>query len=331
MRKGFLMMAAVAAVFGTMSCKKDNVPSMNQGNANVPVDGERTELTVGIATGMTKSTTITADDEVKVNNLQVFVFRGDALDAYGVADNASTVTVSCTKGNREVYAVVNAPDLKDIATKTDLLAAKSALSDNDESNFVMIGKTNADLPSELPVNVEVDRIVSKVVLKTVNRAFTSAALAALNFSIDEIFITNVAGDVNYGLTDNPLEWYNKMDYNSEMAMFTHDAPAASVVNEEAYSTQHTFYCYPNKAADSDAASWSPRRTRLVLKTTLGTDTYYYPVTLPELENNKSYELELTITRPGSDNADNPVSFADCSFSISVKPWTVVTVSDGVEI
>ena len=331
MRKGFLMMAAVAAVFGTMSCKKDNVPSMNHGNANVPVDGERTELTVGIATGMTKSTTITADDEVKVNNLQVFVFRGDALDAYGVADNASTVTVSCTKGNREVYAVVNAPDLKDIATKTDLLAAKSALSDNDESNFVMIGKTIADLPSELSVNVEVDRIVSKVVLKTVNRAFTSAALAALNFSIDEIFITNVAGDVNYGLTDNPLEWYNKMDYNSEMAMFAHDAPAASVVNEEAYSTQHTFYCYPNKAADSDATSWSPRRTRLVLKTTLGTDTYYYPVTLPELENNKSYELELTITRPGSDNADMPVSFEDCAFEITVKPWTVVAVTDGIVI
>ena len=114
-------------------------------------------------------------------------------------------------------------------------------------------------------------------------------------------------------------------------MFTHDAPAASVVNEEAYSTQHTFYCYPNKAADSDATSWSPRRTRLVLKTTLGTDTYYYPVTLPELENNKSYELELTITRPGSDNADMPVSFEDCAFEITVKPWTVVAVTDGIVI
>ena len=44
------MMAAVAAVFGTMSCKKDNVPSMNQGNANVPVDGERTEHTGAIPT-----------------------------------------------------------------------------------------------------------------------------------------------------------------------------------------------------------------------------------------------------------------------------------------
>ena len=325
------MVAAVAAVFGTMSCRKDNVPSMNQGNTNVPVDGKRTELTVGIATEMTRSTTITADDEVKVNNLQVFVFRGDALDAYGVADNASSVTVSCTKGDREVYAVVNAPDLKDIATKTDLLAAKSALTDNDESNFVMFGKTDATLPSELPVNVEVDRMVSKVVLKTVNRAFTSAALAALDFSIDEIFITNVAGDVNYGMTDNPVDWYNKLDYSSEMAMFTHDAPAASVVNEESYSTQHTFYCYPNKAADSDASSWSPRRTRLVLKTTLGTDTYYYPVTLPELENNKSYELELTITRPGSDNADMPVSFEDCAFEITVKPWTVVAVTDGIVI
>lgn len=174
-------------------------------------------------------------------------------------------------------------------------------------------------------------MVSKVVLKTVNRDFTSAALAALDFSIDEIFITNVAGDVNYGLTDNPVEWYNKMDYSSELAMFTHDAPAASVANEEAYSTQHTFYCYPNKAADSDAASWSPRRTRLVLKTTLGTDTYYYPVTLPELENNRSYELEITITRPGSDNADMPVSFEDCAFEITVKPWTVVPVTDGIII
>ena len=331
MRKRFLMVAAVAAVFGTMSCKKDNVPSMNQSNASVLVDDERTELTVGIATGTTRSTTITAEDEVKVNNLQVFVFRGDALDSYGVADNASSVTVSCTKGDREVYAVVNAPDMKDIATKTELLAAKSALTDNNESNFVMFGKTTTTLPSELPVKVEVDRLVSKVVLKTVNRKFTSVALAALNFSIDEIFITNVAGDVNYGLTDNPVEWYNKMDYSSELAMFTHDAPAASVANEEAYSTQHTFYCYPNKAADSDAASWSPRRTRLVLKTTLGTDTYYYPVTLPELENNKSYELELTITRPGSDNADMPVSFEDCAFEITVKPWTVVPVTDGIII
>ena len=331
MRKTFLLMAAAAAGFGTMSCQKDNSPEMNPGNANMPVDGERTELTVGIGSTVTRSTTITSDDEVKVNNLQVFVFRGDALDAYGTADDASSVTVSCTKGTREVYAVVNAPDMKDIATKTDLLAAKSELTDNNESNFVMIGKTNAELPSDVTVNVDVDRIVSKVVLKKVNRNFTSAALAALAFSIDEIFITNVAGDVNYGLTDNPLDWYNKMDYASELAMFTHDAPAASVINAEAYSTQHTFYCYPNKAADSDATSWSPRRTRLVLKTTLGTDTYYYPVTLPELENNKSYEIELTITRPGSDNADMPVSFEDCAFSISVKPWTVITVTEGIEI
>ena len=42
------MMAAVAAVFGTMSCRKDNVPSMNQGNGNVPVDGERTALNSAI-------------------------------------------------------------------------------------------------------------------------------------------------------------------------------------------------------------------------------------------------------------------------------------------
>ena len=51
----------------------------------------------------------------------------------------------------------------------------------------------------------------------------------------------------------------------------------------------------------------------------------------ELENIKSYELELTITRPGSDYADMPVSFEDCAFEITVKPWTVVAVTDGIVI
>ena len=48
--------------------------------------------------------------------------------------------------------------------------------------------------------------------------------------------------------------------------------------------------------------------------------------------NKSYEIaEVVLTRPGSDNPDEPVSFADATFSITVIDWTVVPVTEGTTI
>jgi hypothetical protein len=66
----------------------------------------------------------------------------------------------------------------------------------------------------------------------------------------------------------------------------------------------------------------------VVKATLGTDVYYYPITLPALESNKSYEIEeLILTRPGSDDPDKPVSIQECTFQINVLGWTTVAVAD----
>ena len=73
-------------------------------------------------------------------------------------------------------------------------------------------------------------------------------------------------------------------------------------------------------------------TRIVIETTLGTSKYYYPINLPEMADNKSYEIEeVVLTRPGSDNPDEPVSFADATFSINVIDWTVVPLTEGTTI
>ena len=131
----------------------------------------------------------------------------------------------------------------------------------------------------------------------------------------------------------PSIWFNKRAYGSEQSTFTYDAPGASVANGGTYSTEHTFFAYANPTVDdTSSATWSPRHTRLVLKTRLGDDTYYYPITLPVLEPNKSYEIEnLTLTRPGSDDPDVPVTFTDCTFDINVLPWTSVEVTEGTTI
>ena len=313
--------AFAAALAALVACNKNDVAPMQPQNQETL---EPCELTVGICGAMTKATAVSADNEAKVNNLQVFVFRGDDLDAYASVDNAQELTLSCTAGDRVVYALVNAPDYSAVPGKAALLAKVSELSANSLTNFEMVGSKSVTLPQSEKVSIDVNRIASRVVLKKITRSFTSEALQALNFKVDAIYLINVAGNTSYDLSAAPAKWYNVAENKDELASLLYDAPASLITNGQSYSTAHTFYAYPNDLATNT--------TRLVIETTLGETKYYYPINLPEMAANKSYEIEeVKITRPGSDNPDDPVSFADATFSINVIDWTVVPVTEGTTI
>ena len=311
--------AFAAALAALVACNKNYVAPMQPQNQESLVP---CELTVGICGSMTKATAVTKENEAKVNNLQVFVFRGDDLDAYASVDNAMELTLSCTAGERVVYALVNAPNYSSVPGKAALLAKVSELSANTLTNFEMVGSKTVTLPQSEKVSIDVNRIASRVVLKKVTRNFTSAALQSLDFTVDAIYIINVAGNTSYDLTAAPAAWYNvaKFQSNDQVNSLLHDPVNKSVDNGASYPTQHAFYSYPNDATN--------KTTRLVIETTLGETKYYYPINLPAMESNKSYEIaEVTITRPGSDDSDVPVSFEDATFSINVIDWTVVPVED----
>ena len=313
--------AFAAALAALVACNKNEATPMQPQNPESLVP---CELTVGICGAMTRATAVSADNEAKVNNLQVFVFRGDDLDAYASVDNAQELTLSCTAGDRVVYALVNAPDYSAVPGKAALLAKVSELSANSLSNFEMVGSKSVTLPQSEKVSIDVNRIASRVVLKKITRSFTSEALQALNFKVDAIYLINVAGNTSYDLSAAPAKWYNVAENKNELASLLYDAPASLITNGQSYSTAHTFYAYPNDLATNT--------TRLVIETTLGETKYYYPINLPEMAANKSYEIEeVKITRPGSDNPDEPVSFADATFSINVIDWTVVPVTEGTTI
>ena len=313
--------AFAAALAALVACNKNDVAPMQPQNQESLVP---CELTVGICGAMTKATAVSADNEAKVNNLQVFVFRGDDLDAYASVENAKELTLSCTAGEREVYALVNAPDYSSVPGKAALLAKVSELSANTLTNFEMVASKSVTLPQTGTVSIDVNRIASRVVLKKITRNFTSAALQALDFTVDAIYLVNVAGNTSYDLTAAPSTWYNVAENKGELASLLADTPAAPIAQGQAYDTDHTFYAYPNDLAVNT--------TRIVIETTLGTSKYYYPINLPQMASNKSYEIaEVVLTRPGSDNPDEPVSFADATFSINVIDWTVVPVTEGTTI
>ena len=347
MKRSVLLTFGAAALLSLAACNKDAARS---DVAGVP-EGSPLRLVVGVEGSMgTRATGITSNDEsteAKVNSLQVLVFNGDNLDGYGSSVGSKIATVSCTSGSRDIYAVVNAPSLASITTKTALLATVSELA-NEVSNFQMIGHKTETLQVDGNVEIGVDRLAARVVIRGIKNALESAAQAA-DFKLLSVYLTNVAGDVDLGKASDyeVSKWYNRRGYESSNSLgnFDYDAVNETVAAGATNSTVHFFYSMPNAAADvvgipAGETGYTARRARLVIKAEIAGAVYNYPILLPVLESNKSYEINLVnLTRvgnlddgnhdpddPDDDDEEKPIVGFEQGFEITVNPWTVVLVN-----
>ena len=335
-------LAAVAATLCTVACNKDF--SGNAGTEMLqPQEEERYEVEVSITGGMnviTKSSDSSFDDDRSVvSNIQFFAFNGDGeLESYKKVTDGLSTKLSLRNGTNSIWAVVNAPDITTVSTLTQLKAVTSSLSDN-LSNFVMVGSSTLTLPivdSDGGIDpILVSRLASRVIVKKVTAAFTNPAYAAATCKLKKMYLINAAGDINLGRNEAPTVWYAKQAYEdvSGLADFLSTSGGDHDLNTAPFNTTCYHYCYPNPTtADTSVSTWSPRHTRMVIEVQLDSETFYYPITLPVLEYGKSYEIEnLTITRKGSTNPDEPVSLSNVNYSINVRPWTVVPVTAGITI
>ena len=106
MKTVFPYAAAAAALLIMNACNKNDRPPL-------PIEEGRIRVEIGIeGTGATRATGIVTGSEAseaKVNDLQIFVFNGDQLDGYAHGTSTKSLSVSCTAGSRDIYAIVNAP------------------------------------------------------------------------------------------------------------------------------------------------------------------------------------------------------------------------------
>lgn len=345
MKKISILLASALALAAFASCSKNG--SVADAGESLPV-----RLVIeAVGSGGTRATGVVSNSEsteAKVNTLQVLVFNGDALDGYGSSTGSRVATVSCTSGERDIYAVVNAPSLASVTSKAALLARVSSLA-NEIDNFQMIGSKTETLKYDGTVVVPVDRFAARVVIKGIKNAHANAALAD-QFRIQAVYLTNAVGDVDYGKSAGyvPATWYNRRGYEAEnnLGSFTYDALNETVAAGETYSTAHYFYTMPNGFAGQvglpeGATAFTPRAVRLVVRVVIAGTLYNYPILLPSLESNKSYEIELlTITKngnpddgrhdpddPDDDDEERPVTGFEQNFEVTVNDWTVVLVGD----
>ncbi len=312
MKTHSLVTAALAAL-ALASCTREKAD----------IDGKPVEVNVTIlGTAPTRATSVTYANESKVANLQVYVFNDGKLEDYQDAGAAMTAQLTATSGERTVWALVNAPSLKDVTTEADLKARVSRLADNKTNALVMSGSTTQELKDGGTVPVTVKRLVSRVSIKKISTEF-QYALAGESLTVDGIYLINVAGDGNYAADGTPETWVNQLGHkDTGLDALLYDKLSATVNNKKTYEKEHVFYPYPNPTQeDSYEADWKPRHTMLVVEVTFEGKKGYYPVVLPVLERNKTYVIdEMVIRHRPGDVPYQPLETGDATVQITVNDW-----------
>ncbi|MCQ2147172.1 MAG: hypothetical protein MJZ16_06610 [Bacteroidales bacterium] len=252
----------------------------------------------------------------------VFSSNG-TLDTYGCAENQDNLTVECLSGEKTIYTIVNGPSLDYIKYLDELLEVPNYMSDNETNSFVMWGCKDLTLRQSTTVSIPISRIASKVTLSKITRDMASTpSFRESDFVIENIYMINVPGNFYLGGND-PTLWCNPSFNNYSCKDFLIDKVGTPLLDGGSYEEKHTFYVYPNMTEkDSDSVTWSPRHTRLVVEARIDGQLYYYPVTLPEIESNKVYNIsEISITRPGVEVPDWIISKTEVEASLAITDWS----------
>lgn len=304
--------AACLCAVSLNSCKKD----LTSEPVSMP-QGGICELVINASSGL--STKVTNPDQDKtIADIQVFVFNGEVLEAYGSAAAASA-SVECTTGAKDIYVVANAPSYSSVASKTALLATLVDLKSNAANKLVMAGSKSVTLAKSQTVPVQVSRLVSRVAIRKITRQ-SEGSLANASFSIKQIYLRNAGGNINLGRTTSPSSFYNAGNVKTDCPALLSETVNKAVANDTEYTTAHYFYSMPVAA---NACS-------LVVEAELAGRTVYYSVPLPKMEGNKSYEIaNMTVRHFGSENPGETVDVAAADFTVTVKDWETVSVEEPI--
>jgi hypothetical protein len=308
MRKSFFVLAAVACC----ACSKGVVePSV--------MKEEKVELKFSVPVTASKMSGPVVEDAVE--NLQVFVFgENGEIQSAGMAEG-STLSMTCTTGDKDIAVVVNSSPISNVYDYEGLMGYMSDFSDNAPGRFVMTGCCSKYLDASGTIEIPVSRRVSKVVLSSVTRAFTMEQHKNMDFELMSVFLTNVPNRCGFfqELQSDELinEGESDMDAIIEASgeLLYDDLGNLPIEQDEMVDVGNFLYCYPNFHEDGSIAL-----PYLVVQARLGDGVYFYSVELPGMKCNKCYNVSLTVTMPGSLTPDLPVKKEEASFSVVVSDW-----------
>ena len=296
-----------------------------------------------------------ADDGALYRKVDLGAGSGGTLSAEIKNVNVGNYTVCAY-----VNGLAAGSNLKSIKTLDALQKTGVALSFNkpgSDGSFIMYGE-KADVAvtkdAQASAKVDVTRLVSRIRILSVKNGIP-AAYGKL--TVNRICVINGKGmwKLNNGSPSANFAWagrkWNKsesteagdfiasaadMTYTSgsttyQFGELTFAEKGVEIANAATNTTNFgdAFYVFPNStASDVGKASFqgplaysTAACTRLMLAATVNGTLYYYPVTVPAMKRNESYDVSLTISGFGSPDPNKEPEKGSIKVTVTVNPWS----------
>ena len=344
MNKNFKTLFVSFLLIAAVSCSKSDSYSSPDVSAS-----ERCFLSVSFDDAGTKVSGQPAADENNIRDVQVFVFdaKTKKLDTsfretglnVSAGEYAPSSKLDCTRGTREIWALVNAPlnhvdgAEKDRINDVDQLKSLTTrLTDNAAACLVMSGAQTLELTkANESVVISVQRKCAAIVVESItNDILVPAYQQASKVRICGAYLMNVPGIQKYDGTlgyasFKQADWISanqKSSDSSELELTSDTYPSLVLDYGKSLENLSTLYSYPNDCVDDPKSTWAPSRTVLVIEAEIDGQPCIYPIRLGTLESNHKYMVNLTIRHMGCD-PDQPwkkVELTNMSASIKVLDW-----------
>ena len=317
----------IVSIFVLACCNQAAPPTYGDVEVVFSVAGEATRVTEPAG-------------EADVDDWALLLYRDGRLTEAGTSDSGAAIRKTLPAGDYTAFAVVNPPSgflPASFLTPEALAGATSVLGDNAPGRLVMAGSrmVTVPVPDGATQRIGVDRLVCKAGIRKISIAFTNPELATLPFRLKGIYMTNCYGSSRYGsdwtvgeIRSDASAWHNRMGFHAEAGtdrLLAETGLDIPITADRPHVQEHIFYFYPNplpEALDSRAETWTLRRTRLVLEARIGTQTYYYPVTFPASQRNRTYLIEEVVIRKlgSTDPEKDEPGAIEVTFSTVLDAW-----------
>ena len=320
-----------------------------------PVEPEKTEefgslsINVMAPVALTKSEVTALTHESKVNKMRVMLFdhAGQIVRDTLLQSPYNNLSISQIKvGQYGVYAMANScaaisstygivRDPEDFSSKVITLADCSL---DANTGFVMFD-SNASVSvtagtTAQPVNLSVTRFPARIRLVSVTNAlpeYVGDLTVEYAMIINGYSRWNILGVGAPTLSVNAagrnatsgqiITTAENADYPGHSFWAIPQADKTISHNPATKEYNHSFYSFPNPVTtDVTTSGTGGGKLRLVAAIRVDGTVYYYPVTLSNVERNKCYDVQLTVSGLGSEDPNVPVKKGAAGFSISVKEW-----------
>ena len=304
------ILIAAALVIAATACTREQL--------NTAADDPQAmaELTVSLPQVTTRAT-----DEVDdgVNSFQVFAFREDnKLEA--TSRGSASQTLKLTKGKKKIAVLTNHDRINNVSDWNGLQSLTFDLSKNAPEALLMFGEKTENLSGDKNITVDVTRLPARIELQKVTNALELDSYKNQTMTLKRVFLINVPGERNVAGTLPSWKWYNYGNLvNGDCDTLLLNSTETTLASG-ANSLDYAFYSYPNPGNEHPL--------RLVAEIAIGSENWFYPVTILNVEANKRYIVtNLKITRLGVTNPDQSIDFAEGAINIEVVPWVDTEIEE----